>query len=120
MYELLVFRAGDEPRLRRDTGENLMLQFQASPPDGLMLPVLVCDACGQTIDDPGMAGVVYRQGSAVGDLSNTLLLCKFNRCLRNCLSEGPTDKPWWEVTWVLNHLLGRDRVAGIDDEKGDL
>lgn len=96
-----------------------MLRFQCVPPSGQRVPIVVCHRCGQTIDDPRFAGVIYQTGQTVGDQGPVEVLCKLNRCLDVRLREiylaNRESPPWWELTWVLNYLMDRNRLAGRDE-----
>ena len=71
--------------------------------DERQTPAVVCEECGETITDYGMAGVVWPERDYdEGSRQKATVLCKNNRCLS---SGSNRYLPWAEfkhyVIWLL-------------------
>jgi len=75
---------------------------------GRNTPRLVCERCGEVIDDAGMAGVAHtREDGPVA----VRVLCKVNHCLSSpefrCL-------PWMELRHFLVYLLHNSGIKTVE------
>ena len=90
-----------------------MIAMQIVPPAGRAAPVLVCDGCGDVIEDPMFAGILWPdrlEEGRVGDLLHVELLCK-GHCLRRRITQERGKASWreaQEVLAALAHQIGAE------------
>jgi hypothetical protein len=89
---------------------------------GRNYPAMVCETCGEIIDDYLMAGVVWGKDNKEGSRSRVTVLCKKN----GCLSKEPyRGLPWQEMShyalWLLyNSGLKTEKQVREDWERAEM